>query len=57
MRFRPIDLLLLLSLLVSVNYYANGWLGLSGPLMIAEKGVCVGLLALWAALQARGLDG
>jgi uncharacterized membrane protein YhhN len=57
MRMRPVDLFLLLSLLIAVNYYANEWLGLSGAWMTVEKGLCVGLLALWAALQARSTDG
>lgn len=56
MRLRPVDLLFVLSLLISANYFSNALMDLSGAWMTAEKGLCVGLLALWAALQARRLD-
>ena len=57
MRFRTLDLLLLIALAVAALHYSNRWMGLAGGWTIAEKGACVALLALWAAIQARGTDG
>jgi uncharacterized membrane protein YhhN len=57
MRFKPIDLLVLLALIVGMAYFGAHRMGARGDGLIAAKGACVGLLALWAAVQARSLDG
>lgn len=57
MRFKPIDLLVLLALITGMAYFGAYRLGMRGDWLIAAKGSCAALLALWAALQARGLDG
>lgn len=49
--------LLIASILASVGYFVLRDSGLSPEVEIALKGAGVGLLALYAALQARGLDG
>lgn len=39
------------------SFTIAAWLGWSGPAVIAWKGAGVGLLAIWAAANARDLDG
>lgn len=48
---------LVAALLAGLSYYAATWFLAPSPLLIAWKGAGVGLLAIWAALQARSLDG
>lgn len=48
---------LLAALLAGLAYWPATWLIEPSPLLIAWKGAGVALLALWAALQARSLDG
>lgn len=49
---------LLLALLAGLSFYATGWIeALPGPLLWTWKGAGVGLLAIWAALNARSFDG
>ncbi|MEM8694522.1 MAG: lysoplasmalogenase family protein [Pseudomonadota bacterium] len=50
-------LVLLLSLFAGLSYYLAAQFMTPSNLLIAWKGVGVGLLALWAAIQARSLDG
>lgn len=57
MRFKTIDLLFLAALIAGVGYFAAHRMGLEGPWAVAGKGACVTLLALWAGLQAKKLDG
>jgi uncharacterized membrane protein YhhN len=45
------------ALVAGVSYMAPVLLDWHGPLVIAWKGASVGLLALWAAWQAKSLDG
>lgn len=45
------------AIVAGVSYFAAGRLGIEGPALIAWKGAGVGLLALWAAAQAKALDG
>lgn len=54
---RRAEPILLLALAAGISYYATDWLALEGPLIAAWKGAGVGLLALWAATQARSADG
>lgn len=49
--------LLLLALLAGAAYLPAYWILPPGPGLIVWKGAGVGLLALWAALNARGLSG
>ena len=49
--------LFLAALVAGTGYYANHWIELDGLPGAAWKGSGVGLLALWAATQARSLDG
>jgi len=53
-RYLPV---LLAALIAGFTYYANRWIGIEGPADIVWKGSGVGLLALWAGLQARSVDG
>lgn len=55
--FRRVDLLFLLALLFGVVHFVADRLGAPTPFDVLSKGACVALLALWAALQARGADG
>lgn len=49
---------LILALLAGLSYWAVGWFtDYHTPAMIAWKGAGVGLLAIWALLQARNFDG
>lgn len=57
MRFRKIDLFFALGLLAGTHYFVADRIGVHGALHLAEKGATVGLFALWAAVQARSLDG
>jgi uncharacterized membrane protein YhhN len=50
-------LILFAALAAGTSYYANHWIGIEGPPEIVWKGSGVGLLALWAGLQARDVDG
>ncbi|MCA1749492.1 MAG: lysoplasmalogenase [Sphingomonadales bacterium] len=50
-------IVLIAALLAGLSYYAATGLFAPSPLLIAWKGAGVGLLALWAALNARDLDG
>lgn len=50
--------LFLLAGLFALVYFVHSRLAPgTGPLMLAEKGGCAALLALWAALNLRGTDG
>jgi uncharacterized membrane protein YhhN len=53
-RYMPV---LLAALVTGATYYVNHWVGIQGSGEIVWKGAGVGLLAVWAGLQARGLDG
>lgn len=57
MKTKPIDALFLLAVIVSAIYFVTTRMGFHGLGASALKGACVGLLALWAAAQARSLDG
>ncbi len=50
-------IVLLLSLLAGLSYYLAGRILEPSTLLIAWKGAGVALLAVWAAMQARNLDG
>lgn len=45
------------ALIAGATYFPASHVLADGPLIIAWKGAGVGLLALWAAVQARSLDG
>lgn len=45
------------ALLAGISYFFVDRAGFEGPALVAWKGAGVGLLALWAAGHARGLDG
>lgn len=47
----------LAALIAGATYLPATWLLADGPMLVAWKGAGVALLALWAALQARGVDG
>lgn len=51
------NFVLLAALIAGESFYLNHWLGLEGTGEIAWKGAGVGLLALWAALRARSVNG
>ncbi len=51
------QIILIAALLAGATYLPASWLLAHGPLLIACKGAGVALLALWAGLQARSLDG
>ncbi len=57
MRYKPIDLLVLVALIAGMAYFCEYRLGARGEVMIVAKGTCVALLAVWAGAQARSLDG
>lgn len=46
-----------LALLAGASYCLPAWLGWNGPAMVVWKGAGVALLAVWAALRARAVDG
>ncbi|WP_299327867.1 lysoplasmalogenase [Parasphingopyxis sp.] len=50
-------LVLLLALFAGLSYYLAAQFMEPSALLIAWKGVGVGLLAIWAAMQARSVDG
>jgi uncharacterized membrane protein YhhN len=50
-------LLFLAAVIAGAAYYATHWITLGPAAHVAVKGAGVGLLALWAALQARDTDG
>ena len=50
-------LLLILALIAGTSFYFNHWIDLVGPGMWVWKGLGVGLLAVWAATEARSTDG
>ena len=54
---RPIDLILVAALFAGTLFFVLQRGGTTGTWSPALKGACVALLALWAALQARTLDG
>lgn len=47
----------LFALIAGASFTAAAWLSLDGPWVVAWKGLGVGALALWAAMNARNLDG
>lgn len=49
--------LFLAALAAGGSYYADHWLEVGGTASVAWKGAGVSLLALWAAVNARGPDG
>ncbi len=51
------DWVLAAALVAGASYYADYWLAIEGPAAVLWKGSGVALLALWAALHARGADG
>jgi len=57
MRIKPIDALFVLALIAGAAYFIASRMGFTGIWSVPLKGACVALLALWAALQARSLDG
>jgi uncharacterized membrane protein YhhN len=57
MRRNKLDVLFLTAIAAGLAYYAANRMGFEGPWLIAGKGACVALLALWAGLQAKKLDG
>ncbi|NML05379.1 lysoplasmalogenase [Sphingomonas sp. G-3-2-10] len=50
-------ILFVLALIAGVSFYVTHWFPLDGAAGVAWKGAGVVLLALWAASQARNLDG
>ena len=50
-------LVLILALIAGASYYLTHWFPMEGAGGVVWKGLGVGLLALWAALQARSTDG
>ena len=52
------NLVLMLALVAGLSFYASNWLGqIPEPALWAWKGAGVAVLAFWAALNARALDG
>ena len=45
------------AMIAGASYLPASWLFADGPMIWAWKGLGVGLLALWAAMQARSRDG
>lgn len=45
------------ALVAGGSYYLNRWIGIGGAADIVWKGAGVSLLALWAAMRARSVDG
>lgn len=54
---RKTDLLFVAGLIAGVSYFFGRDLALPAVVLAAWKGAGVGLFAIWAASQARGLDG
>ena len=57
METRAARLLFLAALIAGGSYYATHWITVAPAADVIWKGAGVGLLALWAALQARDTDG
>jgi uncharacterized membrane protein YhhN len=57
MNARTAHLLFLAGLIAGGSYYATHWIAVPLPVDAAWKGAGVGLLALWAAVQARSANG
>ena len=57
METRAARLLFLAALIAGGSYYATHWITVAPAVDVIWKGAGVGLLALWAALQARSTDG
>ena len=57
MRFKPVDSLFLLAIVAGAAYFIAYRMGFTGAGSVPLKGACVALLAIWAGLQARSLDG
>lgn len=45
------------AIIAGVSYCLAAWCGWQGPATVAWKGAGVALLAVWAAMQARDIDG
>ncbi len=57
MPVKPINLIFVAALFAGILFFLLERAGVTGIWSPALKGACVALLAIWAALQARGLDG
>lgn len=57
MRFKSIDLIFAAALIAGMAHFVARKMGVEGVWGPAAKGSCVALLAIWAGLQARKLDG
>jgi uncharacterized membrane protein YhhN len=57
MRTKAIDALFLIALIAGAAYFIAYRMGFDGIWSVPLKGACVALLAIWAAVQARSLDG
>jgi uncharacterized membrane protein YhhN len=57
MNARTAHPLFLAGLIAGGSYYATSWIAVPMPVDAVWKGAGVGLLALWAAVQARSVDG
>jgi len=57
METRAVRLLFLAALIAGGSYYATHWITVVPAVDVVWKGSGVGLLAAWAAVQARGTDG
>ncbi len=57
MPFKPINLIFVAAVFAGIIFFALHRTGVTGIWSPALKGACVALLALWAAVQARTLDG
>lgn len=57
MASRKIDLVFIAGLIAGVSYFFGRDLALPAWVLVAWKGTGVGLFAVWAASQARGVDG
>lgn len=57
MPLKPISLIFVAALFAGVLFFALQRTGVTGIWSPALKGACVALLAIWAAVQARTLDG
>lgn len=57
METRAARLFFLAALIAGGSYYATHWITVAPAVDVIWKGAGVGLLALWAALQARSTDG
>lgn len=57
MNTTALRLLFLAALVAGWSYYATYWIPVAPAIDVAWKGAGVGLLALWAAAQARSADG